>query len=73
MTITPKQLEMLRSYSDSNEPTEYADFADAAGPAFGWLNRERVICALHRKGLLDADGITDAGRKTLEEQKCLKK
>lgn len=65
--ITPKQIDMLKSYADANEPTEYADFADAAGAALGWRNRERVIEALHAKGLLDADGITAAGRSLLAE------
>lgn len=68
-SLSPKQLECLRSYADSNEPTDYADFADAAGAALGWRNRERVIDALHRRGLLDADGITDAGKRLLESLK----
>jgi hypothetical protein len=64
--LSPRQREMLKSYADGNEPTDYAIFWDAAGAALGWRNRERVIEALHRKGLLDADGITPAGREALQ-------
>jgi hypothetical protein len=61
--LTDRQLEMLRDYEDGNEATDFAEF-DSAG-TLAWRNRERVIDALHRKGLLDADGITTYGRAAL--------
>ena len=64
--ITAAQREALAAYAADMEAPDYADYADRAGPALGWLNRERVITALIRKGLLDADQqITEAGRKEL--------
>ena len=60
MKLTPRQLEMLKSYAEDGEATDYANF-DNAG-TLAWCNRERIIDALHRKGMLDADGITEAGR-----------
>jgi hypothetical protein len=64
--LTKAQRDMLLSYADSNEPTDYAEFADTAGSALGWRNRERVIEALWRRGYLDADGITEAGKKAVQ-------
>jgi hypothetical protein len=63
MKISPTQLQMLKDCDDGG-PTDYADFALRSGvPAFGWANRERVIAALIRKGLLDNDlKVTEAGR-----------
>lgn len=63
---TIRQLEMLRDYADSNEATDFSAFHDRAnGSALAWRNRERVIDALHKRGALDADGITAEGRATL--------
>lgn len=62
-TVTTRQLEMLRDYADSNEATDFADF-DSAG-TLAWRNRERVIDALHKRKMLDADGITLLGKMTL--------
>lgn len=64
--ITKAQRVALAAYANDLEAPDYAEYADRAGPALGWLNRERVITALIRKGLLDADQqITDAGRAAL--------
>jgi len=64
--ITAAQRKALAAYAADMEAPDYADYADRAGPALGWLNRERVITALIRKGLLDPDQqITEAGRKEL--------
>lgn len=63
--MTPKQREMLISFERDGEATDICDFYDA-GSLF-WRNRERVIDALHRKGLLDEDGITEAGRAALTD------
>ena len=46
---------MLKDFAIDGEATDYADFADRAGSALGWANRERVISALIRTGLLDED------------------
>jgi hypothetical protein len=64
--ISPAQLRLLQD-CDDGEPTDYADFANRSGvPAFGWSNRERVIAALIRKGLLDDDlKVTERGRAYL--------
>jgi len=61
--VTPRQREMLRAFHEDGEATDFADY-DNCG-TLAWLNRERVIDALRRKGLLDDDGVTDAGRKVL--------
>ena len=64
--ISPAQLRMLKD-CDDGEPTDYADFLLRSGvSAFGWRNRERVISALIRKGLLDDDlKVTQQGRAYL--------
>lgn len=59
--LTKKQLEMLRAFEQDLEATDIADFN---GP-LGWHNRERCIDSLHRRGLLDENGITPAGRAAL--------
>lgn len=67
------QLQMLSDLNDTG-PTDYADFADRAGSALGWRNRERVISALIRKGLVDddlrltEDGIAALARSSQVEQ-----
>jgi hypothetical protein len=69
--ISASQLKMLEHCADG-DPTDYADFADRAGSPLGWRNRERVISALIRKGLLDDDlKVTDAGRQYLPTSKGL--
>lgn len=64
--ITQRQLEMLKDLDDG-DPTDYADFALRSGsPALAWVNRERVIASLIRKGLVDDDlKLTEAGRAYL--------
>jgi hypothetical protein len=53
--LSKVQLRMLNDCADS-EPTDYGDFFLRSGSsALGWRNRERVIDALKRKGLLDED------------------
>lgn len=65
MKLTAPQLQMLRDLDDG-DPTDYADFADRGGSALGWLNRDRVMKALERKGLIDDDNkLTEAGRDVL--------
>lgn len=62
--VTKPQLQMLRDLDDG-DPTDFADFADRAG-CLGWLNRDRVMKALERKGLIDDDNkLTEAGRNAL--------
>lgn len=64
--LTKAQREALKFYAADLDAPDYAEYYDRAGPALGWLNRERVITALARKGLIDADQrITDAGRLAL--------
>jgi hypothetical protein len=65
--LTQRQLEMLRDYADSNEPTDFDAYVrTTATPAnIAWRNRERVIDALHSRALVDADGITDDGKAAL--------
>lgn len=64
--LTKAQREALKAYADDFEAPDYAEYSDRAGPALGWLNRERVITALIRKGMIDGDQrITDAGRTAL--------
>ena len=61
--MTTKQREMLIAFERDNEAADLDDFY--RGGTLAWANRERVITALHRKGYLNADGITDAGRKAI--------
>ena len=62
--LSPRQFEMLKDCADGGGPTDFANY-DAAG-TLAWRNREQVISALIRKGLLDDDlKITDEGRKYL--------
>jgi hypothetical protein len=68
--LSPAQLTMLKDCADG-EPTDYADYcyADKHGNnenVLAWRNRDRVIAALIRKGLLDDDlKPTKAGRAIL--------
>ena len=63
--ISPAQLRMLKDCNDG-DPTDYAEFAERSGAPLGWANRERVITALIRKGLLDDDlKVTEHGRRFL--------
>jgi hypothetical protein len=61
--LTPRQLQMLNDYDRDGEASDFADF-DRAG-TLAWRNRERVIDALRRKGYINDDGITEAGRRYL--------
>lgn len=61
--MTPKQCEMLIAFERDMAASDPDDFVK--GGTLAWANRERVITALHRKGYLNADGITDAGRKAI--------
>ncbi len=64
--LTKAQREALKSYEADFEAPDYAEYSDRAGPALGWLNRERVINALVRKGMIDAElKITELGRAAL--------
>ena len=64
--ISPAQLRMLKDIASDGDPTDYADFADRGGAAIGWVNRERVISALIRRGLLDDDlKVTERGNQYL--------
>jgi hypothetical protein len=64
--VSKAQREALKAYANDLEAPDYAEYAERAGSALGWLNRERVITALIRKGLLDDNQkITDAGRAAL--------
>ena len=66
--ITKRQLEMLKSYDRDGEAADFADF-DNAG-TLAWRNRERVIEALIRKGLLSNEQeVTEAGREALAQPK----
>ncbi len=67
MSISKAQREALASYAADYEAPDYAEYSDRAGPALGWVNRERVISALIRKGMIDADQkVTDLGMQQLE-------
>lgn len=59
MQISPKQREMLAAYAEDGNPEDIYAYGESA---LAWCNRERVISALIRKGLIDNDQvITDAG------------
>lgn len=65
MKLTPKQQTALKDYADGREHPDLDDFYGPAG-ALAWRNRERVIEALIRKGLIDQHQvITEAGRAAL--------
>lgn len=61
--LSDKQLAMLKAFRDDGEASDIYDFD--RGGSLGWRNRERVIDALRRKGMLDDDGITNAGLTAL--------
>lgn len=65
--MTPKQHQMLLAFKNDLEASDIYDF-DSAG-TLAWRNRERVIEALWRRGLLDENGITPAGLTILAETK----
>lgn len=53
--ISPAQIKMLEDINDG-APTDYADFFLRSGSStLGWRNRERVIAALIKRGLVDDD------------------
>jgi hypothetical protein len=63
MGLSSKQVQMLLDFANDGEATDICDF-DYNGPslALAWRNRERVIDSLRTKGLLNDDGITEAGK-----------
>lgn len=70
MSISKAQLRMLKDCHEDGEPTDFNDFALRSGnSALGWGNRERVLSALLRKGLLD-DNLkpTEAAQAYLQER-----
>jgi hypothetical protein len=67
MKLTKAQRDALQAYANDMEAPDYAEYADRAGPALGFRNRERVITALMRRHLIDEDQhITELGREALE-------
>jgi len=65
MKLSKRQREMLADFAADNEATDFACY-DNAG-TLAWRNRELVITALWKRGLLDGDGITQLGRDELEQ------
>lgn len=61
--LSDKQIEMLRDFERDGEASDLSAFDGA--DHLGWHNRERCITSLHKRGLLDRDGLTDAGRAAL--------
>lgn len=70
MRLTARQYEMLRDFAVDKEATDFDSYiTHTRVPShLAWANRERVIEALMSRGLLDADGITDKGRRVLMER-----
>lgn len=68
MKLSKRQHQMLVDIYANCEPTDFAEYADRAD-ALGWRNRERVLDALSRKGLLENDDIklTEAGMRLVEQ------
>ena len=68
--LSPKQRDMLQSFLRDGEASDLDDFISGKrrGDAFAWVNRERVIDALRRKGMLDGDDVTELGRTALGAQ-----
>ena len=65
VALTPKQAQMLRDLShgggfDALDPADYH-----ASGSLWFRNRDRVIEALERKGLIDGEYLTDAGRAAI--------
>lgn len=65
--LTLRQLEMLRDYEHNGDATDFDEYVrtTATPPNIAWRNRERVIDALHRRELVDANGITARGLAAL--------
>jgi hypothetical protein len=66
--ISKTQLRMLKDIARDNEPTDYAEFYNRSGTAgLAWGNRERVVNALIRGGLLDDElKVTERGLQVLD-------
>lgn len=63
--LTERQFQMLRDVNRDGG-FDFLDPADYWGCGnLGWSIRERVIGALQRKGYLDGDKVTEAGRAAL--------
>ena len=63
--LPPRQQQMLRDVARDGG-FDFLDPADYHASGSLWFqNRDRVIGALQRKGLLDGDKVTDAGRAAL--------
>lgn len=65
--LSPKQRETLKSiYVRADDPPDLYDFVTSG--TLAWHNRERVLDALKRRGLLDGDGaVTDTGVRLVED------
>lgn len=62
--LSTRQLEMLRHYHEEGEAMDFGMFRGRSHVA--WHNREQVISALIRKGMIDKDQIiTDTGRAAI--------
>jgi hypothetical protein len=65
--LSPQQTAALRDYAEGYEQPNLDNFY--TGGTLDFKNRDRVIAALQRKGLIDAEQkITDAGIAALNAQ-----
>lgn len=67
MSVTPKQMQALRDYAEGRDQPDYDDYYGAAD-TLAWRNRERVINALERRGLIHEGKITERGRSLVEQR-----
>lgn len=67
MPISEKQMQALRDYASGYDQPDFDDFYGEAG-SLAWRNRERVIDALERRGLIREGKITERGMSLVEQR-----
>jgi hypothetical protein len=59
------QASALRIYAEGGEAGDVWDDYDGSERHLSWYRHERTIDSLRRRGWIDDNGITEAGRKAL--------
>ena len=68
MKLTPKMLDALQQYAEGREHPDFDDYYSADNP-LAFRNRERVIIALERRGLIAEGVITETGKAVIAMQR----
>ena len=66
MRLSSEQRRVLAHYANDDGPGEsWAQMLTNAADKLAWYRHERTITSLERRGLIDVNGITEAGREAL--------